>query len=881
MTPENAATRPTGHSLRRSVTRRVLLLSLVGFLGLLSTTTVGLLATLDDVYDRLSQVNAKAFNVFDRFFLEIKSDLSSTADGFPARSEKSSALLRVIARNKSVLDAVYVDSDGTIQSQQNAAGRARLKKVERPSWLKPLAPIGTVAIGPVLFEGDSPFVDMAVEATDEINLPSGFLLLRVDLTSLWNTALEIRVGKTGYAYIADDSGQIVGHRSRGLAVNVGNPRDPTGPGLPFAQRILPYYRSPLTGKLVLGTAKVLSAVGWYAVVEQPLQEALEPLVIPGLLLLAAFVVVILLNYEMVRFLRLRVVGPLNALREAVGKMAAGAFNQSIRIWHDDEFGQLGQSFNQMAGQLQQSFVDQEVQIDALLKAKTDLQESETNFHRMLDNLPLPVSMSTKDGVIAFRNERFVRSFGYTADDAPTTAEWFALAYPDPVYRKQVIAIWNEAVRRAVEEGHDVDPLEYNVTCKNGDTRSVLISGITIGESLLVTFVDFTERKKLEEQLRQAQKMEAIGQLAGGVAHDFNNILAAILLQLDFLKQESHLKAEVLAGLEEIKDEAKRAANLTRQLLLFSRRSTLETKVLDINEVVANLLKMLGRLLGENVTLVFERRNNLSPIEADAGMLDQVLVNLAVNARDSMPDGGRITLAAEAIEIDREMAAMNPSRRPGRFVRISVGDKGCGMDEATLKRIYEPFFTTKPAGKGTGLGLATVYGIVAQHRGWIEVESEVGLGTTFTVYFPESNMAPAQTKQAARDDAPRGHDSILVVEDDVAVRHVLARTLKSLGYNVIEAGNANEALVQWAARRQEITLVITDMIMPEGMKGSELAQRLKSEKPDLGIIISSGYNTEAIGMDFAARDEFSYLPKPYELSQLGEVLRRSLAKKSQA
>ena len=175
----------------------------------------------------------------------------------------------------------------------------------------------------------------------------------------------------------------------------------------------------------------------------------------------------------------------------------------------------------------------------------------------------------------------------------------------------------------------------------------------------------------EAELRQAQKMEALGQLTGGVAHDFNNILAAILLQLDFLKQESHLKAEVLAGLEEIKDEAKRAANLTRQLLLFSRRSTLETKVLDINEVVANLLKMLGRLLGENVTLVFERRNNLSPIEADAGMLDQVLVNLAVNARDSMPDGGRITLAAEAIEIDREMAAMNPSRRPGRFVRIST------------------------------------------------------------------------------------------------------------------------------------------------------------------------------------------------------------------
>jgi PAS domain S-box-containing protein len=321
------------------------------------------------------------------------------------------------------------------------------------------------------------------------------------------------------------------------------------------------------------------------------------------------------------------------MREAVGEMAGGQLNQSVKVWHNDELGQLGHSFNRMAGQLQQSFVDQEGQIEALLKAKAALLASETNFKRMLDNLPLPVAMAAKDGVIAFRNERFIRVFGYSADAAPTIAEWYLLAYPDPHYRKKVLALWDEAVRRAIEAGHDVEPLEYNVTCKNGDVRSMVISGITLGESLLVTFIDLTERKKLEDQLRQAQKMEAIGQLAGGVAHDFNNILAAILLQLDFLKQDFDLKAEVLAGLEEIKNEAKRAANLTRQLLLFSRRSTLETKVLDINEVVANLLKMLGRLLGENVTLVFERRNNLNPIEADAGMLDQVLVNLAVNARD--------------------------------------------------------------------------------------------------------------------------------------------------------------------------------------------------------------------------------------------------------
>jgi hypothetical protein len=391
--------------------------------------------------------------------------------------------------------------------------------------------------------------------------------------------------------------------------------------------------------------------------------------------------------------------------------------------------------------------------------------------------------------------------------------------------------------------------------------------------------DITERKQLESQLRQAQKLEAIGQLAGGVAHDFNNILAAIMMHLGLLQLNPALDEETRHALTDLDAQARRAASLTRQLLMFSRRSVLAVKPVDLNEVVANLLKMLRRLIGEHIDLRFDGKSALPLVEADAGMIDQVLMNLTVNARDAMPKGGRITISTTLADVDAAHTAENPNRRAGRFVCLAVSDTGCGMDAATLKRMFEPFFTTKDVGKGTGLGLATVHGIAAQHKGWVEVDSQVGVGSTFRVYLPVTTQAPepaAQPPQAG--PIRRGRETILLVEDDSQVRQVVGRSLRALGYRVHEAGNGQEAMALWQTHGAHLDLLLTDMVMPEGMTGLELTEQLQALKPGLQAIISSGYSTEIVHAGVPAKAGVVYLSKPYATKVLADVIRERLDQK---
>ncbi len=391
--------------------------------------------------------------------------------------------------------------------------------------------------------------------------------------------------------------------------------------------------------------------------------------------------------------------------------------------------------------------------------------------------------------------------------------------------------------------------------------------------------DITDRLNLEAQLRQSQKMESIGQLAAGVAHDFNNMLTVIQGHSGMMLSKANLPPGLFDCAQAIYFAAERAASLTRQLLMFSRKNVMQPKPLDLRAVVSNLSKMLKRVLGETITLEFNPLPELPRVQADIGMIEQVIMNLVVNARDAMRDGGTLTISAQPVEINDAYVQTHPEARIGAFVCLRVSDTGCGMDAATMGRIFEPFFTTKDVGKGTGLGLATVYGIVKQHEGWIEVSSEVGKGSTFNVLLPASSeplQAPSPESVFAMP-VRGGQETILVVEDESVLRDMARLILQDCGYRVLEAGSGAEALEVWERQASAIDLVLTDMVMPGGMSGRELAARLYANHPRLKVIFTSGYNVEEAKTDFFRRSGGVFLQKPYTRADLAKAVRDVLDK----
>jgi two-component system, cell cycle sensor histidine kinase and response regulator CckA len=455
-----------------------------------------------------------------------------------------------------------------------------------------------------------------------------------------------------------------------------------------------------------------------------------------------------------------------------------------------------------------------------------------------------------------RNPRFLKSGDKSAED----------------YRH----LW--ATISAGKEWHG----EFHNRKKNGDSywESATISPIFDAEGNITHYVaigeDITERRRLEEHLRQAQKMEAIGQLAGGVAHDFNNILAAMMMQTDLAGLEKGVPAATLEMLDELKASVERATSLTRQLLAFSRRQVMQTRLLNINEVVTSLTRMLQRILGEDVHLQL----NLSPrplmVRADAGMLDQVLLNLVVNARDAMPRGGRLVIETAEGEITEAEARTTLDTKPGRHVRLTVTDTGSGIAPEVLPHIFEPFFTTKEAGKGTGLGLATVFGIVKQHGGAITVDSKPRRGAIFRILLPAVGAAEAAgVGESARPKPRGGTETILLAEDDQSVRLLTRAMLERHGYQVLEAAHGPDALRVWDAHRDQIDLLLTDIVMPEGISGRELAARLQERKPGLRVIFTSGYSAEIAGRELTLKPGQNFIQKPSSPTELLETVRRCL------
>jgi signal transduction histidine kinase/CheY-like chemotaxis protein len=413
---------------------------------------------------------------------------------------------------------------------------------------------------------------------------------------------------------------------------------------------------------------------------------------------------------------------------------------------------------------------------------------------------------------------------------------------------------------------------------NGHTLSWTIQPLPANGVVHCYGEDVTTRLSLEAQLLQSEKMKTFGQFAAGIAHDFNNMLTIIQGHTGKLLENESLSPETRESLMQVYSAGDRAARLTRQLLLTSRKNVIQAKLLDLRDVVGNISQMLQRLVGETIELRFQSPQTLPLVNADPSMIEQVVMNLASNARDAMPNGGFLTIQISETFVSEVQAALQPEASPGQFVKLQVTDNGCGMDDATRARIFEPFFTTKDIGKGTGLGLATVFNIARQHGGWIEVHSALERGSTFTLFLPASSETIAQSHPMpppANDVIVGGNETILVVEDEEMLREMACEILESSGYRILMASSGKQALEVWRQHRDQIDLVLSDMVMPEGMSGTDLAGQLVAENPSLKIVFMSGYTDHEMSPELLQHLNATFIAKPYGHVELARLIRQSL------
>jgi two-component system cell cycle sensor histidine kinase/response regulator CckA len=555
----------------------------------------------------------------------------------------------------------------------------------------------------------------------------------------------------------------------------------------------------------------------------------------------------------------------------VEALEQGKWGRPLRVYARDELGKLTESFNKMS----RTIMEQQAEVSKYTQQLRTLSE----------HAPFGMVMIDKRGTFEYINPKFRELFGYELGDVPNGKTWFRKAYPDPSYRHHVISTWTDDFMGFKSGGKR--PRTFTVTCKDGTEKVINFISVQLetGQHLVacedVTDLKRSEEEKalLQEQLRQSQKVEAVGRLAGGIAHDFNNLLTVIKGYSELSRMGLEEGDMLRENIDQIRDAAERAASLTRQLLAFSRRQVMEMKVLDLNTILRDLEKMLRRIIGENIEMVILPVEDLGKVRADAGQLEQVIMNLVVNARDAMPNGGKLTIQAANTELDESFARSHLDVKPGHYVMVSVSDTGMGMTPEVKERIFEPFFTTKETGKGTGLGLSTAYGIVKQSKGHIWVDSEQEKGTAFKIYLPRVDEPPEKIREeVSQKEFPRGNETILIVEDEEEVRKLAGKILQGQGYKILETFNGEDALAACANCKSPIHLMLADVVMP-GMTGSELANLLKPLYPELKILFMSGYNDDAIVLRGVLENGLNYIQKPFTMEGLARKVREMLDKES--
>ena len=536
-------------------------------------------------------------------------------------------------------------------------------------------------------------------------------------------------------------------------------------------------------------------------------------------------------------------------------------------WNDDEkylFKIIGQRITKLLENL------------ILIKQTT---ESEERFRNLMENVEaVAVQGYGFDGTTQYWNKASERLYGYTQQEA------IGRSLLDLIIPPEMRDAVTEEMRKMVETGEPVPSGELLLMHKDG-SRVPVISHHTIvrvpgrAQELFCLDIDITElkqaeaeRKILQEQLNQAQKMEAVGRLAGGVAHDFNNMLGVILGYVELASEKIDSNQDLYSDLKEIQKAAQRSADLTKQLLTFARKQIIAPKMLDLNDTVDSMLKMLRRLIGEDIDLIWLPGAQLWPIKIDPTQIDQILANLCVNARDAITDVGKLTIETQTKVFDQEYCARRTGFMPGDYVMLSVTDNGCGMNKETLDNLFEPFFTTKEIGKGTGLGLATIYGIVKQNKGFINVYSEPGQGTTFKIYLPRFYTSEEIHEKTLREKpAPIGNETILLVEDEPAILEMTRMMLERKGYLVLPAATPAEAIRIADTYVGKIDLLMTDVVMPE-MNGRDLSKKITAIFPEIKLLFMSGYSANVITQQGVLNDGVAFMQKPFSMNELAEKIR---------
>jgi len=556
-------------------------------------------------------------------------------------------------------------------------------------------------------------------------------------------------------------------------------------------------------------------------------------------------------------------GRLQQMDAAVRALGRGEFHQRVHVVGNDEIGRLARVFNDMSARLSELY--------------ETLQRSEAQFRSLIENVSDFIVVLQEDGTIRYASPSFEREvgagrplIGHKLTDL-TTAE-------DRIDVENLLA----AVKAKDVPGDDlVVPVEaeFRIRPQDGGVRTLEVSATNLVEhpavqGIVVNARDVTERRKLEEQLMRAQRMEAIGTLSGGVAHDFNNILTVILGHTEVLLQASHSSPQMRDHLKSIDEASRRASALTRQLLAFSRKQVLQPRVFSLNTLIVDLDKMLRRMISEDIEIETVTDSNLGATKADPGQIEQVVMNLVVNARDAMPNGGRITIETANVELDEDYVHSHAGARAGPHVMLAVSDTGEGITSEVLPHIFEPFFTTKEVGKGTGLGLSTVYGIVRQSGGNVWVYSQPGRGTTFKVYLPRVDEPSAVSTEKSQRAASSGAETVLLVEDEPALRDLIKIALTGSGFTVLDVGNPVDAITLCKNHSAPLHLLLTDVIMP-GMDGPSLAKLVLEQRPDIKVLYMSGYATNFIMHDGVVDPGTNFLEKPFHpralLNKVREVL----------